>query len=178
MATTTRRTAEERREEILVAARREIARHGFHGASTDTIARAAGISQPYLFRLFGTKKELFVDVAKLCLANTYDAFADAAAGQQGEEALHAMGDRYLELIESDPDMLRAQMQGYAACDDPDICAVMREGYGRLVALAESTGVPTEAVSQFFAFGMLCNVLTMMGLGRDPEPWSARLLAKG
>src|SRR5689334_22871419 len=127
MATTTRKTAGERREEIIVAARREIAKHGFHGASTDTIARGAGISQPYLFRLFGTKKELFVEVAETCLEQTHEAFATAAAGKHGEEALHAMGEKYMELIEEDPDLLRAQMQGYAACDDPDICAVMRAG---------------------------------------------------
>ena len=55
MATTTRQTADERREEVLAAAVEEFGRAGFHGASTDAIARRAGISQPYLFRLFGSK---------------------------------------------------------------------------------------------------------------------------
>ena len=55
-STATRKTADERRVEILEAARAEFALKGLYGASTDTIARRAGLSQPYLFRLFGTKK--------------------------------------------------------------------------------------------------------------------------
>ena len=59
MATTSteRHTAAERRDEILDAALNEFAERGLHGTSTDRIARRAGISQPYLFRLFGRKKE-------------------------------------------------------------------------------------------------------------------------
>ena len=60
MATTTKRkSAEERREAVLDAALVEFAEHGLHGGSTEAIAAKAGISQPYVFRLFGTKKELF-----------------------------------------------------------------------------------------------------------------------
>jgi AcrR family transcriptional regulator len=175
VAAGTRKTADERREQILGAARREFARHGLFGASTDAIAREAGISQPYLFRLFGTKKELFVESVKRCLQQTYDAFAEAARGKHGEEALHAMGEAYGGLITGDPDLLRAQMQGYAACDDEEICEVMRTGYGRLVRLAESTGVPAEAVRLFFAQGMLWNVVTMMDLDRRPLDWGELLL---
>ena len=43
---------------------------GLHGASTEDIAAAAGISQPYLFRLFGTKKELFLATVERCMAET------------------------------------------------------------------------------------------------------------
>src|SRR4051794_41459597 len=55
-----RLTADERRAEIVEAAVTAFARGGFDGASTDDIARIAGVSQPYLFRLFGTKRELFL----------------------------------------------------------------------------------------------------------------------
>src|SRR3954453_19511586 len=100
----TRKPADERREEILVAARQEFARHGLHGASTDAIARRAGISQPYLFRLFGTKKELFVAGVNRCFDQTLDAFAAAADSLRGEEAMHAMGDAYHALIADNPDL--------------------------------------------------------------------------
>ena len=56
----TRSTAAERRDAVLRAAQVAFARGGLHGTSTEEIAEAAGISQPYLFRLFGTKKKLFV----------------------------------------------------------------------------------------------------------------------
>src|ERR687885_2722189 len=97
MATTTseRKTAEERRAEILEAARAEFADRGLDGASTDTIARRAGISQPYLFRLFGTKKDLFVASVEGCFAETLAMFREAAKGKRGEEALDAIGEAYL-----------------------------------------------------------------------------------
>src|SRR5678815_5599978 len=93
-----RKTAEERREEILDAALTEFARRGYEGASTDAIAREVGISQPYLFRLFGTKKGLYLASAERCLADTYERFRLAAEGLTGEEALHAIGRAYREMI--------------------------------------------------------------------------------
>ena len=117
---TPRKTAEERREEILEAALTEFAAHGFEGASTDTIAREVGISQPYLFRLFGTKKGLYLASAERCLADTYEKFRAASEGLSGDEALAAIGRTYKQMIAEDPRRLQAQMQGYAASDDADI----------------------------------------------------------
>jgi AcrR family transcriptional regulator len=174
--TTERKTAEERRESVLDAALTEFADHGFEGASTDTIARAAGISQPYLFRLFGTKKELFIASTERCFANTYERFADVSAGLQGEEALESMGLAYKAMIAEDPRRLRGQMQSYAACDDPEIAAVVRRGFGRLVDLVESKGADPERALQFFAAGMLINVMASMGVLGGEEPWAAKFLA--
>jgi AcrR family transcriptional regulator len=172
---TPRKTADERREDILDAALTEFARHGYDGASTDVIARQVGISQPYLFRLFGTKKGLYVASAERCLADTYETFRAAAEGLTGEEALEAMGKAYKRMIADDPRRLQAQMQAYAACDDADVCEVVRLGFGRLVELVESSGVPGERVAQFFARGMLVNVMGSMGLHESELPWAKRLM---
>src|ERR671928_1588497 len=96
MATATRHTAAERREAVLDAAIVEFAERGLAGTSTEDIARRAGISQPYLFRLFGTKKELFKAAAARCLRETLEMFQRAAEGKRGEEALRAMGNAYVE----------------------------------------------------------------------------------
>jgi AcrR family transcriptional regulator len=85
-----------------VAARDVFAERGLSGASTDEIARRAGISQPYLFRLFRTKKELFIASVERCFAETRETFEQAAEGKTGEEALRAMGQAYGELIRSNP----------------------------------------------------------------------------
>src|SRR3954470_13166520 len=95
---TTRKTADERREEILVVALEEFGEHGLDGTSTDTIARKAGISQPYLFRLFGTKKELYLETVRRCLRQTLEVFKEAAEGKRGEEALTAIGMAYRGLL--------------------------------------------------------------------------------
>jgi len=168
-----RKTKEERREEILDAAVGEFAGQGLHGASTDEIARLAGISQPYVFRLFGTKKELYLAVVARCFRQTLEIFQRAAEGKRGEEALHAIGLAYGQLLESDRIYLRAQMQAYAACEDPEICAVVRAGYGDLVSYVERvSGVSSQELAGFFAHGMLMNVLSSM---RAPaEDWGRRL----
>src|SRR5213080_1048278 len=127
-STTTRLSAAERRDAILDAAQIEFAERGWAGTSTEDIARRAGISQPYLFRLFGTKKELFKATVARCFHRTLASFQGAAEGLRGEEALHAIGTRYREELLTDRTYLRAQMQSYAACDDPEIRAVVRDGY--------------------------------------------------
>jgi AcrR family transcriptional regulator len=92
----TRKTKEVRRDEVLDAALEEFAEMGLHGASTEDIARRAGISQPYVFRLFATKKQLFIAVAARCFRETLEMFQRAAEGKRGREALDAIGETYAE----------------------------------------------------------------------------------
>jgi AcrR family transcriptional regulator len=175
--TATRLSAAERKVSILDAAMIEFAEAGYEGTSTEDIARRAGISQPYLFRLFGTKKELFKATVNRCFRETLELFQRAAEGARGEEALKAMGNAYMDMLMNDRTRLRAQMQAYAACDDPEICEVVRNGYGDLVAYVERvSGLEPKPVADFFAQGMLLNVFASMGLTDDPEPWAERLLA--
>jgi AcrR family transcriptional regulator len=177
MAVTTRRkSAEERREEILEAALVEFAAHGLDGGSTEAIARAVGISQPYVFRLFGTKKELFIATIERCMRGTLEMFRAAAGGARGEEALQAIGEAYVERLTTDPTYLHSQMQAYAASDDPQIRDVVRRGYGELVEYVERvSGVPTDRVAHFFAKGMLLNVMASLDLLGADEGWARRLI---
>jgi len=172
---TTRQTAEERRAAVLDAATVEFARKGLHGASTEDIARMAGISQPYLFRLFGTKKELYLETVRRCLSQTLELFQEAAEGKHGEEALNAIGHAYRGLL-ADRTRLRGQMQAYADCDDAEVREVVRAGYGRLVEYVEGvSGAGPERIRDFFAFGMLLNVFASMDLLDHPAPWAKALL---
>jgi AcrR family transcriptional regulator len=174
--TTERKSAEERREQVLKVALDVFAEHGLEGASTDEIARKAGISQPYLFRLFGTKKELFLAASERCFSETCDLFERAAEGKSGDEALKAMGAAYGELIRSNPLRLRGQLQCYAACDDPEIRDLVQKGYGEIVETVERvSGVDPEQLSIFFARGMLINVVAAMDLLDSKEPWATKLM---
>ena len=178
MAATIRKTQAERREEILDAALDEFAEHGYHGGSTEGIARRAGISQPYVFRLFGTKQELFKAVVARCFRETLEMFQRAAEGKRGKEALDAMGNAYVERLLTDRKRLQLQMQAYAACEDEEVCEVVRQGYGDLVAYVERvSGLESKGVAAFFAQGMLLNVFASMRMFvEQPEPWAERLLS--
>jgi AcrR family transcriptional regulator len=176
--TTVRKSQAERREEILEAALHEFAEHGYHGGSTEGIARRAGISQPYVFRLFGTKQELFKAVVARCFRQTLELFQRAAEGKRGREALQAMGNAYVEQLTADSTHLKLQMQAYAASGEAEIAAVVRQGFGDLVAYAERvSGLEDTDVALFFAKGMLLNVFASMGLfvGQADETWAERLL---
>src|SRR5438128_10791267 len=89
--TARRHSAEERREEIVTAAMAEFALGGLNGTSTEAIARRAGVSQPYLFRLFGTKKDLFVAAVERGFDRTKQAFERAIAEVDPDSPMPAIG---------------------------------------------------------------------------------------
>jgi AcrR family transcriptional regulator len=166
-----RMTADERREEVLEAAKVEFAAGGLAGTSTEDVARRAGISQPYLFRLFATKKALFLALVERCFRQVGGAFEAAARDKAGEEALQAMADAYHRLLD-DRTQLLLQLHAYAACDDPEIRAATRTGYKELWLLVERlTGLPDERIVEFFAMGMLMNVAAAMDLPAVHERWT-------
>ena len=173
---TARLTAAERRDDVLDAAMIEFAEHGYEGTSTEDIARRAGISQPYLFRLFGTKRELFKASTARCFRETLELFQRAAEGRRGEEALEAIGKAYIDQLDSNRSWLRAQMQAYVASDDPEIRAVVRAGYGDLVAYVRRVSdADWPIVWHFYATGMMLNVLAAMQVHENPDPWMTDLL---
>ena len=172
-----RKSAEVRREEILEASMKEFAYGGLHGTSTEAIAKRAGISQPYLFRLFGTKKELFIASTRRGFADVLAAFQEAAQGKTGDEAFTAMGQAYDRLL-ADREKLLSQMQMYAACSDPEIRDATRAGFAALFRYVEEvTGAETLRIRDFFAMGMLMNVAAAMDLPQicsDDDTWAQEL----
>jgi AcrR family transcriptional regulator len=169
-----RLTAGERREQIVAVALRHFARTGLHGTSTEDIAAETGLSQPYLFRLFRTKRDLFLACCEACNARTMAEFREAAAGAPRGEELDAMGKAYVAMLEEEH-LLRFQLQMYAACDDPVIREHARDGYRALVAtVRELSGRAEEELWHFFATGMMLNVIATMRLREiaDQDPWAA------
>jgi AcrR family transcriptional regulator len=169
--------AAERREAILEAARIEFSRGGLHGTATEDIARRAGITQPYVFRLFGTKKALYLATIERCfdqIQHTFEAAADAA--EPGNE-LHAMGESYGPLLR-DRSLLLGQMHSYADCSDPDVRALVSRRYGELWQWIEQRSRASgEEMLDFFAKGMLLNVIAAIDLRGLKDSWVTECLAE-
>jgi AcrR family transcriptional regulator len=160
-----RKSAEERREEILTVAIEHFGRGGYHGTSTEAIARDAGISQPYLFRLFRTKKELFLACNDRACEKIVDAFRRAADAAEPGHKLEAMGAAYETELLPDRHALFMLMQGYVAVSDPEIRDHVRRKYGEVISVvSELSGAPPDEVWRFFAYGMHLNIVTAMDLG--------------
>ena len=179
--TVTRLTADERRDAIVVAAMHAFAEGGYAGTSTESIARAVGVSQPYLFQLYGTKRDLFLAAVRHGYRRVQLVFHEATKDEPPPDQpdctkLELMGNAYKRLL-SDRDLLRVQLQAYAACGDEDVRQVVREEFAALYELVKrESGATDEAIHQFFAEGMLLNVAAALELGGTPETWSlARLL---
>jgi AcrR family transcriptional regulator len=171
METHTRKSAEVRREEILEAARAEFAVGGLHGTSTEDIARRAGVSQPYIFRLFGTKKELFIESVRRGFRHVLAIFQEAAAENREGDVFLSMGHAYGDA-RRDRAALMFQMQAYAACEDPEVRKVVREEFAAIYKFVESlSGGGDDRVQEFFKTGMLINVAAAMDLGALDEPWA-------
>jgi AcrR family transcriptional regulator len=168
-------SAEQRRRSVINAALTAFSRDGYAGTSTEDIAKAAGISQPYLFRLFPTKKALFLATIQRCGERIAETFAAAAEGHEGEGALEAMGHAYSDLMH-DRELLLLELQMFAACAERDVQEAVRAIFRQLWAQVQAAcGRPNDEIARFFALGMLCNVVAAMELAQVQEPW-ARAMA--
>jgi AcrR family transcriptional regulator len=160
--------ASERRDSLVEAAVHEFARGGFHGTPVDRIARKVGVAQPYVFSLFGSKRELFMAAVQRGFELIAERFAAVAAGfdpataPPDTDVLDLMGDAYKELLESDRDYLMLQLQSYAACDDEVIRERVRAQYAWLMGrVRELSGAEEERIDDFFRYGMWLNVAAAM-----------------
>jgi AcrR family transcriptional regulator len=170
-------TAEERRETVLTTAVRAFAARGYYGTPTVDIAKEAGISQSYLYRLFPAKEDLFVAVVGRCFQLTRESLAKGAAGAASaapQDVLSAMGDAYARLI-SDPDILLLLTQAQCATQEPAIGEAVRSEYARLVEYVRAASGGTDAeIQEFFARGMLCNLLVGIGAVSVDARWAQTL----
>ena len=156
-----RRTAEERREDVIAAGIVEFATYGLHGASTVTIAERAGISQPYVLRLFGTKKALFLACVQRVVDQIMDRWRGTLARMLSDEPpearLRALGEQY-EMLVREVDGLRLVLQSFGSAEDPEIRSSVHHSLKSMCTwLMTATGATPQAIQQFFAYGMMLTV---------------------
>jgi AcrR family transcriptional regulator len=171
----TRMPAEERREQLLAAATRAFARGGYHGTSTDAVAREAGVSQPYVVRTFGTKLALFLLVFQRAtdrIRLAFEAVLDERPfDPDSEEDAARLGAAYTDLL-ADRDLLQVNMHGFSAGSVDEIAARSRACMTDIFRTVRRTGWEPERCREFIAHGMLINVLLSMHapehLGDSPE----------
>ena len=135
------------------------------------MALSAGVSQPYLFQLFRTKKGLFLATVRYAFARITwrleeSAKAAHAAGLDTDQVLEAMGHAYIDMLAANRDQLRLQLHAYAACSDPGIRNEVRAQFLELWdAVARASGADSDALYPWFASGMLINVIASID---DPK----------
>lgn len=169
-----RLTAAERSEQLVDAAIKAFAGTGYAGTSTDDVARLAGVSQPYVIRLFGSKQRLFLAGVGHACGRIEQAFREAGPADLAD--LAPAFDRLL----AERDFLAMLLHGFAASADPVIGAFVRERFGRIYTLVkELSGADVAEVRGFLANGMLLTVLAAMQVvgpnAVAPEPWMTEII---
>ena len=165
--------ASERRDALIEAALHEFAETGYHGTPVDRIARNVGVAQPYVFTLFGSKRELFLQAVERCFENVHSLLADAAAtfdpavALPDFTALAPMANAYIDQLDANRDVLLLQQHAYAACGDDKIRPRVRAAHERLIAqVKQLSGADDERVEEFFRYGAWINVRAALGI-EDP-----------
>ena len=177
--TRTRLTAAERSEQLVDAAITAFAKGGFAGTTTDDVARLAGVSQPYVIRLFGSKRALFINVITHVSGRIQQVFRDAAPAEDAK--LADLADGFDQLL-AQRYLLPVLLHGFAAANaDDEIGRVARACYGDIYTLVrELTGATADEAADFIAKGMLLTVLASMRvIGPDPvaqEPWMTEMIS--
>ena len=168
-----RMAGSQRREATLTAAAAVFARQWYHGATTERVAQAAGISQPYVVRMFGSKENLFLAVVDGCLEAVLDAFRAALDDGQPGTVASRLGAAYRALATEDGVHLIV-MQSYMLGADPVVGPVARDGFTRILHfLVEEAGLSESAAESFLAKGMLINTLLGIRLGDQDDPLAQR-----
>ncbi len=176
-----RMSSEERREMVLDAAVAEFAHYGLYRTTTEAIAGRVGITQPYIFRLFRNKKELFLAAVERAygrIMETWESVLEEEGdGASAEQRLLAMGRAYAQLMDSREELLLL-LQTFAASEDPDVLRMNRENMARMHDyVTRSTGAGGEQVQGFFAQGMLLAAAAGLNLPEiaDQEPWAREFM---
>ena len=172
-----RSTAEERRATVMRTAIKTFAERGYYGTSTMDVAKAAGISQGYLYRLFPDKATLFAALIEYCSARLREAAAAAAASLNStdpEAVLAALGSSYDEVI-ADRDVLMILMHANCSASEPVIGEAVRACYAKQIEYVRAvSGASDEQIRRYFADGLLSNVLVAIDVVSVDAPWARTL----
>ncbi|MGH3717336.1 MAG: TetR/AcrR family transcriptional regulator [Pseudonocardiaceae bacterium] len=176
-----RMTAAQREQQLLRAAVTAFASGGYTGTTTDQVARLAGVSQPYVLRLFGSKQALFLATYRHTGSRIQDTFRSATATLPPEadvpDRLAALGRAYLELAR-DRDLLLVLLHGFMAAADPALGPAMRRCMIDIYRLVRTlTGANAEQARDFAAHGMLINTLVALQMPEhlDEDPAATELV---
>lgn len=162
----TRTNSVNRKEEILEAGLEVFAEWGYYKTTTADIADKAGISQPYVFRFYGTKEALFIAALNRAFDRILQTFKNVEAGP--EQLVTKMVEAYEALSVSNPTEMAVQVIAISVREEAIQNAVKR-GLSRIRSFSlesfKSAGIENaeREVVTFQARGMLCNISYFLDL---------------
>lgn len=173
----TRMPANERKVLMLEAAIRVFARVGYAAATTDSIAREAGVSQAYVVRFFRSKETLFEEAATYVVEQLCQRFTQASvpASATDIERRQALGDMYTDLVK-DHDMFMMIVRLFMMGSDQRFGHLARESFARVYRLLrDDVGMDEAEARLFLSHGMLVNLVLSLRLWEEEQELSDEIL---
>lgn len=158
--------AQNRKQQILESAAALFAESGYYKTTTADVARAVGVTQPYVFHFFKTKEELYLAVLKQAQSRILHAFTTVEAAP--EELAEAMGAAFSQLLENYRNEILLVMTSFAT-PEPSIRDFCRGEFDAVFegvkSRFEAAGIPDPAMqaSDFIGRGMMCALAETLGL---------------
>jgi AcrR family transcriptional regulator len=190
MARAPRLPARERRRRIIEAARNLFATAGYANVGTADLAKAAGVSEPALYRYFKSKRDLFIASLGSAGQRLVELWQQMAADVEDPlEILRSVALGYYDHARSRSDFMRFQFRALAESDDPEVQEALRSNFRALTrflteALEEGKrrGLVAQEVDsatvawQFLSLGLSLDIMYLLGIGpkvdrQRVERWS-------
>jgi AcrR family transcriptional regulator len=168
--------ADKRRRQIIDSARGVFASQSYARVGTADLAKAAGISEPALYRHFAGKKELFVETLRATGPRLLQIWEEIACDYEDPlETLWAIGVYYYDHLESHAANMKLQFRALSEADDPDIQAALHDNFEAFVTFVADTleegkarGIVRPEVDsrviawQFLGIGMTLDLMHLLG----------------
>lgn len=148
-----------RNDQLLAASMRAFAARGYFGTSTADVAEHMGVSQPYVIRTFGSKRELFIRTHALAGELMLRAFRTAAAAGPDPDRL---GAAYRDLVLRETAAVLVHAHAFSASvGEPRIGAEARRLFDEVYRTLRDAGLDDQTIWVFMGRGMLINNLLLM-----------------
>ena len=170
--------AQHRRRLIIESARDVFAEQSYANVGTADLAKAAGLSEPALYRYFSGKKELFLATLQSTGPKLLEVWQEIASDIEDPlDTLWAVGVHYYDHLQSHAGNMKIQFQAVSEADDPEIRQALRENFGAFVRFVAETldegkrrgivrrDVDSEILAwQFLGIGFTLDLIHLLGFG--------------
>jgi len=172
--------AQHRKRQILESARQVFANQSYSKVGTADVAKAAGVSEPALYRYFSGKKELFLATLSSTAPKLLEIWQSIASDVDDPlETLWSIGVDYYDHLQSHSGNMKLQFQAVSEADDPDIGQALHENFSAFVRFVTETidegkrrGIVRRDVDsrlvawQFLGIGLTLDLMHLLGFSSE------------
>jgi len=172
--------AQHRKRQILESARQVFANQSYSKVGTADVAKAAGVSEPALYRYFSGKKELFLATLRSTAPRLLEIWQAIAYDVEDPlETLWSIGVHYYDHLQSHSGNMKLQFQAVSEVDEPEIRQALHDNFAAFVDFVADTldegkrrgivrcDIDSRLVAwQFLGIGLTLDLMHLLGFSSE------------